>query len=83
MTKIDCAYIAFGSKPCGGPWSYLVYSISIDVDLLKSKVKQYNKMEDEYNRKHGIASDCAIVLPPTSLNCVNDKCVGVYTQVQS
>jgi hypothetical protein len=21
----DCRYIAFGSKPCGGPWEYLIY----------------------------------------------------------
>ncbi|NOR28976.1 MAG: hypothetical protein GQ540_10670, partial [Lutibacter sp.] len=27
----DCDFIAFGSKPCGGPWSFLVYSTSIDV----------------------------------------------------
>ena len=30
-----CDYIAFGSKPCGGPWGYLVYSTSVDVQLLK------------------------------------------------
>ena len=81
--ETDCAYIAFGSKPCGGPWSYLVYSTSIDVDLLKSKVEQYNKMEDEYNKKHGIGSDCAVVLPPSSLKCENGKCVGVYPQIQA
>ena len=27
---VVCKYVAFGSKPCGGPWSYLVYNTSID-----------------------------------------------------
>ena len=26
----ECRYIAFGSKPCGGPWEYLIYTTSID-----------------------------------------------------
>ena len=30
----ECKFIAFGSKPCGGPWSYLVYSTSIDTEEL-------------------------------------------------
>jgi len=27
----DCDFIAFGSKPCGGAWSYLVYSTTTNV----------------------------------------------------
>ena len=33
----NCDFIAFGSKACGGPKSYLVFNNSIDVDLLKEK----------------------------------------------
>lgn len=31
----DCDYIAFGSKACGGPKTYLVLNNSIDVALLQ------------------------------------------------
>ena len=48
-----CDYIAFGSKPCGGPWSYLVFSTSINVQLLKEKVAIYNQNETVFNLKWG------------------------------
>ncbi|VAW20265.1 hypothetical protein MNBD_BACTEROID04-1484 [hydrothermal vent metagenome] len=73
-----CNFIAFGSKPCGGPWSYLVFDTSINVGLLKEKVAAYNKKEAAFNIKWNIISDCSIVLPPTELACVNGKCTAVY-----
>jgi len=80
--ETECASIAFGSKPCGGPWSYLVYSTSIDVQLLKDKVKQFNQMQQEFNIKYGIISDCSIALPPTGFLCEDNKCKGIYPQIQ-
>ncbi len=71
----DCAYIAFGSKPCGGPWSYLVYSSSIDTILLQQKVEIYNNQENAYNLKWGIISDCSVTLPPNEIGCVEGSCV--------
>ncbi len=79
--KTECDAIAFGSKPCGGPWSYLVYSNSIDTDLLKSKVEEFNKMQKEYNTKHGIMSDCAVVMPPSDIICEDNKCKAVDNSV--
>ncbi|WP_456464333.1 hypothetical protein [Lutibacter sp.] len=73
-----CNFIAFGSKPCGGPWSYLVFNTSINVGLLKEKVAAYNKKEAAFNIKWNIISDCSVVLPPTELTCVNGKCTAVY-----
>ena len=70
----ECDFIAFGSKPCGGPWSYLVYSATINIKLLKQKVANYNKEERTFNQKWGIASDCMVVTPPTKLECVNGVC---------
>jgi hypothetical protein len=72
----DCRTIAFGSKPCGGPWSYLVYSI-IDTDtlLLSARVELYNSEEAAYNRKWGIASDCMVV-PPPRLICEDGHCTA-------
>ena len=73
----SCNFIAFGSKPCGGPWSYLVFSTSIDVGLLKEKVATYNKNEAAFNIKWNILSDCSVVLPPTQVTCVNGKCTTI------
>ena len=69
-----CDYIAFGSKPCGGPWGYLVYSTSIDVQLLKYKVGLFNQLQREQNRRSGAVSDCAIVNPPSALICEDGVC---------
>lgn len=74
----DCDYIAFGSKPCGGPWSYLIYSTSIDVELLLQKVEFYNNKEQAYNLKWSVISDCAFVLPPTTINCENGNCIAIF-----
>ena len=45
----ECKFIAFGSKPCGGPWSYLIYSTSIDENKLETLVEQYNLKELAFN----------------------------------
>tara|TARA_R110001583_G_scaffold77118_1_gene210243 strand:+ start:851 stop:1240 length:390 start_codon:yes stop_codon:yes gene_type:complete len=73
-----CEFIAFGSKPCGGAWSYLVYSSNIDVELLKQKVSIYNKLESEYNIKWNVISDCMAVSPPSNVACINGKCTAVF-----
>ena len=74
----ECKFIAFGSKPCGGPWGYLVYSTSIDTEELENRVERYNREEAIYNTEWGITSDCAVNNPPVSMNCENNACVAVY-----
>ncbi len=74
----DCDYLAFGSKACGGPKAYLVFSTAIDVALLQQKVATYNALENAFNKKWGIISDCSVVLPPTSVACINGNCKAVY-----
>lgn len=74
----ECKFIAFGSKPCGGPWSYLVYSTSIDIETLETMVEGYNKREALYNTNWNITSDCAVVNPPISISCENNTCIAIY-----
>ncbi|TYA74017.1 hypothetical protein [Seonamhaeicola marinus] len=74
----ECKSIAFGSKPCGGPWSYLIYSTSIDTQELETKVGQYNQLEAIFNAKWGVLSDCAVANPPVDIICENNECVAVY-----
>ncbi|MDO5978728.1 hypothetical protein [Flavivirga spongiicola] len=74
----ECKFIALGSKPCGGPWSYLLYTTSIDVEQLEAAVETYNQKEAAFNIKWGIASDCALALRPVSASCENNTCVLMY-----
>lgn len=71
----ECVAVAFGAKPCGGPWTYLVYSrMSVDESALLDKVKGYNHFNKVINERHGLVSDCMLVTEP-SLDCVNGLCV--------
>lgn len=60
-----CQSIALGSKPCGGPWQYLIYSTAqTDSELLVEKVAEYNAWEADINMLHGSISDCMLVVEP-------------------
>ncbi len=73
----DCRSIAFGDKPCGGPWSYKIYSVSgVDTTQLAGMVEAYNKFNKVLNERHGWMSDCMVVMPP-NIDCVEGKCVAV------
>jgi len=73
-----CKFIALGSKPCGGPWSYLIYSASINVDELENLVENYNQKEALFNTKYGVISDCSFLMPPNGLGCENNTCIPIY-----
>jgi len=74
----ECKYIAFGSKPCGGPWSYLIYSTSINTDQLEDMVSIYNQKENAFNIKYNVVSDCSLAIPPSELSCENNQCIAIY-----
>ncbi len=70
----DCRAVAFGAKPCGGPWTYLVYSVrATDSTRLARAVARYNQREEELNREEGRMSDCAFVTEP-ELECRAGRC---------
>ena len=74
----SCLFLPLGSKPCGGPWSYLIYSSSVDTAEVRRLVNEYNDLEAEINRRFERGSDCAVPNPPDSLECESGKCVGYY-----
>lgn len=76
--EFECRSLALGSKPCGGPWSYLVYSTSIDTLKLTKLVAAYNQFEKTMNTECGLMSDCAMVMPPQQLQCKNNTCIAIY-----
>jgi hypothetical protein len=76
--EYTCFSIGFGSKPCGGHWEYLVYSNSIDVVDFLAKINAYNELEEMFNKKYNIMSDCMLVMAPSKTICENGKCKAVY-----
>ena len=70
-----CASMAFGAKPCGGPWEYLIYCVdSVDEEVLQAHVDAYFDLNQQYNFENGIASDCSVVEEP-ALDWVDGTCV--------
>ncbi len=70
----QCATIAVGNKPCGGPTHYLAYSSqSTDVDVLSSLVTQFNAAQREENMRLGHISNCMVVSEPAVV-CVQSQC---------
>lgn len=71
----DCAALPLGVKPCGGPWSWLVYSRSaVDTLELQTLVTDYNSLNADLNQRWGWVSDCAMT-PSPALACRDGVCV--------
>ena len=57
----DCRYSGLGTKPCGGPWEYVIYSTSSTDSLaLTERLIAYNAFEAEMNERYEYASDCSV-----------------------
>jgi hypothetical protein len=69
-----CGFIAFGSKPCGGPRTYLLFSNNVDLNKLQKMVKEYNEMDELNNIKTNAVSDCMYQMPPSEVKCINGVC---------
>lgn len=76
--EYKCFYVGIGSKPCGGFWEYIIYSDSIDIVNFLADIEKLNALEKTYNEKYMIQSDCFMAMPPSSMECVEGKCVGVF-----
>ena len=73
----SCRAVAFGSKPCGGPWEYLVYSnTATETEIFLNKVVNYNKLESDLNIQDNAMSDCAHIQEP-KLTVLDGKCVSL------
>ena len=61
----QCKYIAFGAKPCGGPWTFLVYSTArTDESKLQRLVGEYNTLQKKINAEERLGSDCSVPTEP-------------------
>lgn len=68
---------ALGSKPCGGPATYVVYQIQ-EEEVLLSKIREFTKIQAEYNRLKQIFSDCALEPQPSGIRCEDGKAILLY-----
>ena len=63
--QTHCKLIPFGSKPCGGPVEYLVYSTATTNEpRLKQLVTDFNRLAEKLNRETKLYSDCEFVREP-------------------
>lgn len=74
----EFAFAPFGSKACGGPQTYIIYSKYIDTKKFLEKLAQYNAAEANYNQRWDIKSDCTVAPVPTGIKCEDNKPVPVY-----
>lgn len=73
----ECSYLAIGSKACGGPAGYIVFSNNIDVDALKQMVERYTEDQKTYNKENNVISDCSLANPPEKLDCLDGSCIEI------
>jgi|JI10StandDraft_1071094.scaffolds.fasta_scaffold324261_2 hypothetical protein len=76
-SSADCSYIAYGTKACGGPDSYLIYSNKkTDTGELNTKVNEYNSALNACRQSGGLSSsDCSVPSVPTP-SCVIGLCTN-------
>lgn len=72
------SFVAYGSKACGGPMGYLMYSTDIDIEALLEKVTEYTEAQKEYNEHHGIVSDCSLAEEPSGVECIDEIPTFIY-----
>ena len=74
-TTAQCKVMPVGSKACGGPSDYVVYSTkSAKEGQVSSLAKQITTLEKAYNTQNEMMSTCQHLTSP-STQCVENKCV--------
>ena len=71
-------FTAYGSQACGGPVGYIAYSVKINEQDFMAKVKAFGENQVAFNKKYGVFSTCAIIVPPKNIICENSKPKFVY-----
>jgi hypothetical protein len=67
----QCRALAMGSKPCGGPESYMAWSTAVtsDARALDAAAQRYKEARQARNQRLGLVSDCSVIAEPT-MRCV-------------
>jgi hypothetical protein len=70
-------FTPMGSKACGGPARYIAYHQSVERELL-DQVERFTSLQNAYNEKNNVISDCMLVGPPRTVQCEANKAILVY-----
>lgn len=74
-TSSQCKVSAVGSRACGGPSDYIVYSTqSAPQEQVSALSDTITQLESTYNVQKGMVSICQHLTAP-STQCVENKCV--------
>jgi hypothetical protein len=74
-TSEQCKVSAVGSRACGGPSGYIVYSTkTASEEQVTALSKKITTFESNYNAQKGMMSICQHLTTP-STRCVENKCV--------
>ncbi|MGG5211018.1 hypothetical protein ACQWU4_19020 [Chryseobacterium sp. MIQD13] len=68
----EWTFAPMGAKGCGGPQQYIAYPKKIETTLLP-RIEEYTQKVKAFNEKYNIVSDCMMIMPPTSVKCINGK----------
>jgi hypothetical protein len=61
----ECALVALGERPCGGPRTYLAYSlVETDSAHLATLAALYARIDRERNTELGLVSTCEFLAAP-------------------
>jgi hypothetical protein len=72
----QCRAIPAGTKACGGPSRYVVYSTQVSNDeRVRSLAQTYTALEQEWNVVSQALSTCSMVMPP-AIELVAGRCQG-------
>jgi hypothetical protein len=70
----DCRTVGVGAKSCGGPESYLAWSIRhTDPAELDKRVAEHRTLRRTEDRRDGRVSNCAVT-PEPATSCVAGHC---------
>jgi hypothetical protein len=76
----QCRKVGFGYRSCGGPDSYLVYSVlGLDEATLLQKVSRYNALSQAEAERLGLMSTCQVIAEP-AITLVSGVCQAVEAE---
>jgi hypothetical protein len=76
----QCKVLGIGSKACGGPEQFIVYSEqSTDGKMLAITSERYAKLKKEQQSRLGMMSTCQQLVTPVA-SCQSSKCVLIDMQ---
>ena len=78
----QCHVVPVGSKACGGPQSFVIYSTAVSNERkLQELARQYTEAEEKYNRVTQAMGTCSYAIPP-EVHLENGKCTSKQPQAR-